>query len=328
MYRVGVVLLPGVYLSSMGGLIDVFQIANAHIRNRQGEGAPQFQCETITQTDQPVVASGTVRLQADTTIDRAQEYDLIYVPGFFYSGISAFEVLANQHKPLQQWLVSRWQRGTAIATNCTGTFMVAETGMLDGREATTTWWLERQFRVRYPRVKLNAKALLTEDERLFCSGAMTAYLNMAVQFIERHAGPELAAQCAKIMLIDTSEKAQTPYQDLLSGDPSADPVVARAQYWLQTHLRDSVDQAALAEKMEVSQRTLIRRFKAELGVPPLTYLQNLRIETAKQLLENTGLPLAEVIEQVGYTDLSSFSRLFKQRIGITPTAYRQRFRAA
>lgn len=328
MYRVGVVLLPGVYLSSMGGLIDVFQIANAHIRNRQGENAPQFKCETVAQSVQPITASGSILLQADTTIDRAGDYDLIYVPGFFYAGISAFEALAKQHQPLQQWLVARWQQGATIATNCTGTFLVAETGMLDGREATTTWWLERQFRARYPRVKLNVKALLTEDEKLICSGAMTAYLNMAVQMIERHAGPELAAQCAKIMLIDTSEKAQTPYQDLLNGDPSADPVVAKAQYWLQTHLRDSVDQASLAEKMEVSQRTLIRRFKAELGVPPLTYLQNLRIETAKQLLENTGLPLAEVIEQVGYTDMSSFSRLFKQRIGITPTAYRQRFRAA
>lgn len=328
MYRVGVVLLPQVYLSSMGGLMDVFQIANAHIRNRQGPEAPQFVCETVAQDASPVPTSGNIRLQADATIHNAGEYDLIYVPGFFYSGIGAFETMASAHQPLQQWLVERWWQGATIATNCTGTFMVAETGLLDGREATTTWWLERQFRVRYPRVKLNAKALLTEDERLMCSGAMTAYLNMAVQLIERHAGQELAAQCAKIMLIDTSEKVQSPYQDLLNGDTSADPVVARAQYWLQTHLRDSVDQASLAEKMEVSQRTLIRRFNAELGVPPLTYLQNLRIETAKHLLENTALPLPEVIEQVGYTDMSSFSRLFKQRIGITPTAYRQRFRAA
>jgi transcriptional regulator GlxA family with amidase domain len=148
---------------------------------------------------------------------------------------------------------------------------------------------------------------------------------MAVHLIERYASVALAAQCAKAMLIDTSEKVQAPYQSLVLSETSGDPAVSSAQYWLQTHLQEPVDQAGLAQKIGVSQRTLIRRFNTELGVPPLIYLQNCRIEAAKQLLENTALPLVAVIEQVGYTDISSFSRLFKKRTGLTPAAYRKRF---
>jgi len=160
-----------------------------------------------------------------------------------------------------------------------------------------------------------------------CAGAMTSYQNMSIHLIERFATADLSIQCAKAMLIDTSVRAQSPYQNLLMDEPSGDPIVAKAQHWLHNHAKENIDQTELAKKMGVSQRTLIRRFKAELDLAPLSYLQNIRIETAKQLLESTTLPIIDVTEHVGYSDISSFSRLFKQRTGLTPAAYRQRFKA-
>ncbi|MBR9911387.1 MAG: helix-turn-helix domain-containing protein [Gammaproteobacteria bacterium] len=327
MFKVGVVLLPQFYLSSASGVMDTFQIANAHIRNQQGPEASQFQCETLSQAGGTTIAQGGIKLQADTSIANAGDYDLIYVPAFFYQGITAYESLAEELQPLLQWLVERWQRGTRLACNCTAAFLLAETGLLNGRQATTSWWLERQFRRRFPWVQLDVQATVTEADRLYCSAAMSAHLSLALRFVELQCGAPLAALCSKTMLVDYRDRTQPSYQNLLEEGPSDDPVVAKTQYWLQNHVRDRVDMEQLADKMKVSQRTLIRRFKAELGVPPLTYLQNLRIETAKQLLESTNMPLVNIIEQVGYSDVSSFSRLFKQRIGVTPAGYRQRLAA-
>lgn len=326
MYRVAVLLVPDVYLYSVGGTLDSFQIANDQMRRQHGGEIQQFQCRTVTPTSQPVTTSSGMQVPGDVTLADAGEFDLIYVPAFFYQGISIFEEMASELTPLFEWLIGRWRAGSTLAANCTGTFLLAETGLLDGRRATTAWWLERTFRRRFPRVDLDANALLAEDERLLTTGAMTANLNMAMHLIGHHAGPHLAAVCAKTMLVDTGSTTQRPYQELLKNELSHDPLVAKAQFWLQNHLSENINQTSLAERMHVSQRTLIRRFKAELEVTPLAYLQNVRIEAAKQMLENTGAPLTEIIESVGYFDVSSFSRLFKRRTGLTPHAYRQRFR--
>ena len=325
MYRVAVVLVPDVYLYSIGGVLDAFQIANGHICRQQGEQIALFDCQTVAPSSAPVTTSSGMRLQGDITLAEAGDFDLIYVPAFFYRGASDFEDMAAAQTPLLRWLTERWYQGSTLSANCTSTFLLAATGLLNARRATTAWWLERLFRRRFPKVDLDINALLAEDERLMTTGAMTAHLNMAIHLIGRHAGPHLAAVCAKTMLIDTGSNTQRPYQELLEYELSPDPLVAKVQYWLQNHLSENVDQKSLADKMNVSQRTLIRRFKTELDVSPLTYLQNVRIETTKQMLENTGAPLAEIIERVGYLDMSSFSRLFKKKTGLTPHAYRQRF---
>ena len=325
MYRTAIVLLPNAYLYSVGGILDAFQIANGHIRQQQGERVPEFDCRTIAPTATAVTTSSGIKLQGDIALDDAGDFDLVYVPAFFYQGLTAFEQSAAALKPVLEWLNERWCRGSTIAANCTGTFYLAEAGLLNGRQATTAWWLGTTFRRRFPRVNLDANALLAEDDRLMTTGAMTANLNMAMHLIGRHAGPNLAAVCAKTMLIDTGASSQRPYQELLVSGFNPDPLVAKTQYWLQNHLSDAIDQKSLAAKMHVSQRTLIRRFRAELDMSPLAYLQNVRIETAKKMLENTGAPLPEIIEKVGYMDISSFSRLFKRKTGLTPNAYRQRF---
>ncbi|MCY4191878.1 MAG: helix-turn-helix domain-containing protein [Rhodospirillaceae bacterium] len=325
MIKVGIVLVPNVYLYSVGGMMDAFQIANDHISRQQGAQTRLFGCRTVGVSDAAVVASGGVTLQPDMTIAEAESFDLIYVPAFCYKGMNIFENMVSEQASLLCWLSECWQKGSVLSANCTGTFLLAETGLLNRRRATTAWWLERSFRRRFPRVDLDANALLAEDDRLLTTGAMTAHLNMAIHLIGHHAGPHLAAICARTMLIDIGPNSQRPYQELLEHNLSVDPLVAKAQYWLQNNVGAAIDQKTLARRMNVSQRTLIRRFNAELGIAPLTYLQHVRIETAKKMLENTAAPLTEIVGRVGYFDLSSFTRLFKRKTGLTPYAYRQRF---
>jgi len=305
--------------------MDAFQVANAHSLAQRADSQTMFECKTISLSKGAVKTSGGVVLNPDLSIDQAGELDFVYVPAFFYQGEEAFDKMLVKLKPVIDWLVLTWKSRTVIASSCTGTFLLAETGLLEGRKATTTWWLEQVFRDRYPKVRLNMKEMVTEQDALICAGAMTANLSIAMSVIERFVSSDIAMHCAKSMLVDTSDTIQSPYHNLLVSESSSDPIVSKAQFWIQNHLHIVVDQIRLAEKVGVSQRTLIRHFKAELGTTPLTYLQNVRIETAKQILENTSLSLEQVIYQVGYRDISSFAKLFKKRVGVTPSVYRKRF---
>jgi len=325
MYKVGVVLYEGCYLSSLSGPLDAFQVANAHMRAQQMDNQSMFDWQTISIDKHAVKTSGGITLSPDVSIDQDINYDFIYIPAFFYKGLADFEEMMNRLSPLLDWLVVAWKRKAIIGCNCTGTFILAETGLLNGRKATTTWWLEQTFRTRYPDVLLDSQVMVTEQDNLICAGAMTAFQHMSMYVIEKFVTYDLAMQCAKTMLVNTSENAQSPYHNLMLSESSADPVISKAQFWIQNHLHQNVDQVRLAERAGVSQRTLIRRFKTELGMTPLTYLQNVRIETAKHKLVNTSLSLTQVIYQVGYSDISSFSTLFKKRVGLSPSAYRKRF---
>lgn len=325
MYKIGIILLPGAYLYSIGAFRDACQIANGHISTQLGEEASQFDCKTIGPTDHSVRSSCQMELRGEISLSDAHGFDLIYVPAFHYAGIAAFSQMAETEYRVIDRLKAFYKEGAVLAANCTGTFVLAETGLLNDRKATTAWWLEQTFRRRFPKVRLDASAVLAEESRLITTGAMTANLNMAMAIIGRFAGPHVAAISAKTMLIDTSIRSQQPFQDLMHPELSGDPLVAKAQYWLQNHLGEDVDQMSLADRMSVSQRTLIRKFRSELGVTPVGYLQNLRVEGAKRLLEDGSTPIVEIVERVGYSDVSSFTRLFKSKTGVTPHAFRQRF---
>ncbi|WP_246184141.1 GlxA family transcriptional regulator [Pandoraea anhela] len=261
-------------------------------------------------------------------LDPRTKYGLVFIPSFHYSGRADFEKLLKTQTTLRSWLTSQWNNGAWVAANCTGTFILAETGLLDGRVATTTWWLQRQFRSRFPRVDLQLDPVVTEADRLVCAGAYASYLLQAIRVIERFSGPVIASLSAKTMLIDVSQTTQTPHLPLLSDKSHGDSMVHKAQHRLQKHMARDLRIVDLAAELNVSERTLIRRFKAALDQTPLSYLQSLRLDAARSLLEAGDLTVEGVAQRVGYADTSSFSRLFREKIGLSPGAYRMRFRTS
>ncbi len=323
--HIALLAIDNCYASSLYGLMDTLQIANAHIRNKFGEEAPQYTWEVVSTRKSAINGAGGIKLAADRSIRDGGHFDIIFVPAVYYAGSRDFEVWLEQQNSVCDWLKAQWQLGAVLVSNCTSTFLLAETGLLDLRAATTTWWLEKQFRQRYPRPRLSVKELITEEDNLICTGAISSYLYLGIYLLEKYSSPEIASLCAKAMLIDPGHRLQTPHQNLMDTPMSSDPAVSKAQYWLQTRLENRIDMSELASYLNLSQRTLIRKFKRELGLPPATYLQNIRMETAKQLLESTRLPISEIAEKVGYANIGSFSRLFQDRIGLTPNRYRQRF---
>tara|TARA_R110000787_G_scaffold73921_2_gene164490 strand:- start:4297 stop:5304 length:1008 start_codon:yes stop_codon:yes gene_type:complete len=326
MLNFGVVLLDNSFCSSVGGIIDVFHLANAHCRS-----SPQFSREPFRwsllsdRAGRPVSIAGGLKLVADTSLSSADQFDMIYLPAGTYPGADALESWLGQHTRLLKQLSQLADKGVKIGATCTSTFLLAEAGLLNNRRATTTWWLERKFRARYPHVDLDPRQAMTEDRGIYCSGALNAYHQLALRLVEEHASPEIATLCAKSALINQGQAHQTPYYDLSIPIANEDPLITKAQYWLRNHMRRDVDFTELADDLGTSQRTLIRRFKQATGSTPLKFLQNLRLEASKSLLLNSPLGVNEVMEEVGYSDPSAFIRLFKQRVGLTPSGFRQRF---
>ena len=176
-------------------------------------------------------------------------------------GRDALDRLLAEQVAACAWLRAQWQAGTVLAANCTGTFLLARTGLLDGREATTTWWLEKHFRVRYPAVELSLQDVLTEADRLLCAGASASYLLQAIRVIELCCGPVVASRCAKSMLIDVSQTTQMAVLPLLAQKVHSDALVRRAQALLKERLSQHLRIEDVAEELSVSERTLMRRFR-------------------------------------------------------------------
>lgn len=312
------------YASSVAGFADILQIANSYLRRQDGAAAELFEWQFVSPSGGPVVASNGLSLQTQALKPR-RRFDVIFVPSIHYRGYREFDQLLEEQSAACAWLAGQWRTGSWVAANCTGTFLLARTGLLDGRTATTTWWLERQFRAKFPSVDLQLRSVLTEADRLICAGASASYLLQTIRVIERFSGPTIASQCAKSMLIDVSQTSQIPYIPLLTQRDHSDSLVRRAQQWLQSNMSNDLRISELAEALAVSDRTLIRRFRAALDQTPLNYLQDLRLESARVLLETSALSVEKIAGQVGYGDTSSFTRLFRQRIGMSPGAYRGRF---
>lgn len=312
-----------VYASVLGGYADMLQVANAHLR-KQG-AAPQqlFDWQFLSTSGQPVRASNGLEL-AMGPLPTDQRFDLVFIPSLHYRGWEEFQRFLDQQTAVRAWLIRQWQQGAWLVANCTGTFLLADTGLLDKRVATTTWWLEGRFRSRFPRVDLQIRPLVTEAERLVCGGAHATFLLQSVRVLGHFVGQATALQCARSMLIDLSQTTQTPLLPLISERTHQDALVQRAQNWLQEHMAEAVRISDLAQQLAVSERTLVRRFQAALQQSPLTYLQSLRIDTARALLEAGDLSTAQIAQYVGYSDISSFTRLFRERLGFTPAAYRGR----
>jgi transcriptional regulator GlxA family with amidase domain len=208
---------------------------------------------------------------------------------------------------------------------CTGAFALAETGLLDGRQAATHWAFQDLFRTRYPRVDLRPQEILVDAGRLLTTGGATSFLNFALYLIERLYGSEAARASARMFLIDERKAPQGAYAIFSGQKQHGDPEVLKAQQLIEHTVTDAPTLEAIAARVSMTRRTFIRRFKAATGSTPLEYLQRVRIEAAKRQLEATRENVVQVAARVGYEDLSAFRRLFRRHTGLTPTDYRRRY---
>lgn len=310
------------FSSVITGVLDLFSLVGVTWNRIHGsDAAPCFQVQLASADGRAVRCLNRLSLQPDAAITSISESDIIFIPPI---GADIDRTL-EENAGAMHWLRRMHGNGSQIASSCTGSFLLAETGLLDGKLATTHWGYVDQFRERYPRVRLKPEHLITNEIGLLCAGGGSAWLDLSLFLIEQHLGHDLATQTAKALVIERKQHSQAPYSTSQGQKYHKDTEILRAQSWMEGHLREKISIDQLGERFGMSSRTFKRRFKQATGDTPLAYLQSLRIEAAKKILESTRMPIEQVTCKVGYEDSSSFMKLFKRRTGISPQNYRNAF---
>jgi transcriptional regulator GlxA family with amidase domain len=294
--------------------------------DRLGGERDPFDVEIVAESAGVLHSASGLPITAHRSVDDVPETDVVIVPSMELGREDDWTT--GRYPKLVRWLREMYAGGATICAACTGGNLTAETGLLDGNEATVHWVVENSFRRRYPEILLRPDEVLVvsgDGGRLITSGAATAWHDLALYLIARHVGPATAQEVARFLLWQWHRDGQAAYHVFDPPTDHGDAAILAAQ----RAIADNYAVAAPVEEMVrwsgLAPRTFKRRFKTATSHTPIAYVQRIRIERAKHLLETTDEPIEEISWAVGYEDPASFRRLFKRLTGLTPGAYRQRF---
>ncbi|HYD91195.1 MAG TPA: helix-turn-helix domain-containing protein [Flavobacterium sp.] len=314
--QLAVLLTKGHRLLSVAAILDVFETANRFYAeegrttpfNVELVHLPQHECQSFT-GHLPVVVDD-------------KYYDLVLIPSFSNEGPGTFMKANEGWVP---WLQAQYNKGAAIGSFCTGAFLLAATGLLDNKPATTHINAERSFARLFPLVQLQAEAVVTGKDRIYTSGGATNTFHLLMLLLEIYCSKQIAVKAAKVFSIDLDRNRQTYFGSFSPVEDHSDDLVKRAQEEIRKKYSTANTIEELITDVPASRRNLVRRFKQVTGITPIEYLQKTRIEAAKQMLEESQYSILEVMLESGYNDLKTFRTLFKKNVGMTPKMYREKF---
>jgi transcriptional regulator GlxA family with amidase domain len=326
-FRLGLMAIDGCMLSSLTGPADALHVAGVVSQIRDPGNAPVFESRVFSARGAGTMRGETgIQIAGIEPLRRNEHFDMVLVPGIDHRRPHDLIARRDEFAPEIELLRALHLRGTRLAATCSGTYLLAMTGLLDGHRATTSWWMAGAFRKYFPAVRLEEQALLVEDANLITTGASTSVFTLMLRLIAQIGGEELAQQTSRMMLIDGERQSQAPYVSQAMLEKPRHSLAEKITRFLDRELHNQISVSRLASHCGTSERTLLRHFRSHYGTSPLGYIQHLRVERAKALLEATQLSFDEVVERCGYSDVPSFRKLFKRETSLTPTDYRERFR--
>jgi transcriptional regulator GlxA family with amidase domain len=322
MKDITILLLDQTFSSTAIGPMEVFRHAGSLWNVLTGiQPDPPFRVTTASADGRAVNCDGGIQIQPNVALKDIRKTDLIFIPT---TGLSIDDVV-ERNAAVVPWLKRWYTRGVAVASVCSGVGLVAATGLLDGKRATTHWGLAERFREKYPRVKWMPEMMVTEDRGFYCGGGVNASLDLSMYLVEKFCGHEIAMQAAKALLIETPRAWQSGFAIVPLKTDHTDDNISSAQEWLHKNFHKTFSLQDPARRVGMSVRNFVRRFKQATGDSPLTYLQKLRVAAAKRLLESNHRSMQEISDAVGYQDAAYFRSLFQRHTGVSPSAYRERF---
>ena len=323
--QVGIVALPDAAISTLAGIYDVMNwVAQPGFA---GPGAkPPFRIEIVGERLGALPLASGLPIEVQRPIEEVAKCDIVIVPAVLLKP-SGWE--KGRYPRLVDWLGRMHEGGARLCSACSGIFLLAETGLFDGREATVHFGYARAFAALYPAVTIHPERVLVISglhEDLVSSGASTTWHDMVLYLIAHHAGSTMAQEVARVFALQWHQDGLAPYIVFEGRIDHGDGEIQSAQAWLSKHFPVANPVEETIKRSKLAERTFKRRFAAATGLTPIAYVQRLRVEDAKRRLERTDNSVEEISWRVGYEDAAFFRRLFKRITGMAPGAYRRRFR--
>jgi transcriptional regulator GlxA family with amidase domain len=319
--------IPETAGSALYGMVDVLSATGNLWQTlvRSADESRRFKVKIVSTQEAPFTCGNGIPVNPQLAIADDPSAAIVILPEIW---MGPDESIHGRYPALIDWIRRKYREGAELYSACSGSILLAETGLLDGRAATSHWGYEDMFKRLYPRVNFDpASNLVYADNtgRIVTAGGTTSWHDLALHIISRHASPGDALHIAKVYLLKWHPEGQLPYTGLVRRAPHADSVVRRCENWLAEHYCEIDAIKQMVAMIDVPERSLKRRFKSATGSTLIGHLQNLRIEQSKKLLEDGDTPIEEVSAEVGYMDVSFFRRLFKRLTGLSPGQYRRMF---
>jgi transcriptional regulator GlxA family with amidase domain len=324
--EIGILIYPGAQLAAVYGLTDLLAIASDLAREKSG---PDEATADNTKSARPLLR--VTHWQPDATTDGVgcchdthpgrptQPVYLLIPPSLI--GPPTAEMTMR----LANWLKAQHGGGVALGSVCAGAFLLAETGLLAGRPATTHWSYAETFGTRYPEIATDTDKLIIDDGDIITAGGLMAWLDLGLKVVARLLGPTIALETARYLLVDPAGREQRFYSSFSPKLHHGDKAVLKVQHWLQAQGTRNVTLADMAKQAGLEERTFLRRFQKATGLKPTEYCQHLCIEKARERLEFSKLPVEQIAWSVGYEDAGAFRKVFHKVMGLSPGDYRRRF---
>ena len=260
-------------------------------------------------------------VHSDLLLEDVKKTDLIFIPAFY----GETEKFLETNKNFIPWIVKHRKKGAEVVSLCVGAFLLAKTGLLDGKKCSTHWQAADEFRKTFPEVDLQTDKIITEEDGIYTSGGATSYWNLLLYLVEKFTDRETAILTAKVFAIDLNRDSQMQFMIFKNQTDHADEDVKKAQKFIENNFQEKFTVDELSTKIAVSRRSLERRFKKATNNTVNEYIQRVKIEAAKKSFETSRKNITEVMFDVGYSDTKSFRGIFKKLTGMTPFDYRNKY---
>jgi len=294
------------------GVNDFFQAAGK---------PPLFKLQLVGLTKQVKLHGGMCTIHTDSLLKDTKKSNLVIIPAISGDIKSAL----RKNKEFAPWIIKQYKKGAEVASLCIGAFLLASTGLLNGKECSSHWQTANEFRDMFPEVTLVDGRIVTEQQGLYSSGGATSYWNLLLYLVEKYAGREMAILAAKMYALEIDRKSQSPFIMFNGQKKHEDAPIKQAQEFIESNVTEKISVEELAFKYAIGRRHFERRFKKATNNTPVEYIQRVKMEAAKKQLEISGKNVNEVMYEVGYSDNKAFRTIFKKITGLSPVDYRNKY---
>ncbi len=306
-------------LSSITGTYEIFTKANQYWKEKGKRDLFAIQLAGISEN--VAFNAGLFTVKPHINISAIATTDLIIIPSLNHN----YELALKGNEALIDWVNKQYKNGAEVASICTGTFMLAASGMLDGKVCSTHWSVAENFRAMFPKVNLQTDKLITDEKGIYTNGGAYSFLNLLIYLIEKYYDRQTAIYCSKVFQIEIDRNTQSEFTIFSGQKQHDDAVIQKAQVYIETNLEEKITIEDLSSKFNVGRRNFDRRFIKATGNTPIEYSQRVKIESAKKALETSRKTINEVMYEVGYADVKAFREVFRKYTGMSPLEYKDKY---